>query len=454
MNLRTFTYNLICLLGLSSISYAQNIKLKDITKIELVSSGPWWAYTGMKWVEVLPEGKEWNCYHLRSQLPPKLLRDSTRRLIKTIPVKDLERLLAYINNPDTTLKFEQFDVSTEELKKYIDTLQTAAKESFQFHHNKEDSLMINLTAEQKAYFLKIIKSKQAVKEAGLKAFHPFIDDDRSYYGMIFTYKDKHKDTVSAYVNSYHLYQLPWKIKNKHSYNAHLTELFESIIGHEGFDKGEKSRLVYRIDYELFRRWVITKISWDDYKLRHSSNYQSLSKTLSPVMGMIRFKSASLPFNIQLQYRYPSTDTLKTSIYNDCEKEIVSLYKRGGFFFDYMKAHPTTIAFVESSTPKLIEQAKFVYPNISKFESCEIKYVYTAADFYQGYDLTRSSRWLLLPDGTMILLSCSNQLIQDGDKIFAGFPPTDDKSKWYFCIVYDKEGHKIASGKSADRAESK
>jgi hypothetical protein len=453
MNLKTFICFLFGLILISPTAFSQDIKLNDLVKIDLFSSGPWWAEPGMRWVEVIPEGKEWASYHLRSQQRPKLLRDSTRRLIKTIPISDLKHLLDYVNKPDTMLNFEQFNVPIEQLKQFVDSLQNNAKNGL-YTHDKLDSLLINLTASQKAYFYKIIESKQAVKDAGLKAFHPFMDDDRSYYGMTFTYKDKHRDSVYAYVNSSHLYHLPWQIKNKQSYNPHLTNLFESIMGNEGFEKKEQGRLSHLVDRELFNRWVLTKILWDNYKANHLASYKQLSKTVTPVNHLIQFKSSRLPFNIQFKLKYPGDDTLDTYGYNKSEKEMVDLYKRGGFFFDYLKAHPATIAVIQDVISKTIEQVAVTYPDIRKFDIHQIKSIYTSANFYQGLDIYRISRWLMLPNGNMILLYGSDELIHDGDKIFSDLTPVGKEKGSYYCIVYDKQRHKIAGGKSKVKIELK
>jgi hypothetical protein len=136
-------------------AFAQEIKLDNLAKIEFISSAPFWVGASLRVVEVLPEGNVWNSYQLRRyQERPKPIRDSVRHFAKAIPVKDLEQLLAYINKPDTALKIKQFNVSTEELKQHIDTLQTQAKKRFQFSHDKQDSVMCNLTTEQRACFLR------------------------------------------------------------------------------------------------------------------------------------------------------------------------------------------------------------------------------------------------------------------------------------------------------------
>ena len=452
---------------------AQKIRLKDITKIELVEADPWWQSGGFRQSEIVFENNGWNCYQERLKKdsvdqkalrsPEKKvimiqIRDSIRKFLKPIPVKDLEQLLAYINKPDTEFKLKQFNVSTKQLTQWIDTLQVQAQSSLKGYHIEQDSLIASIIPQQKAYFLKTTQSKQAVSDAVLKSLHPFLDNDRSYYAMIFNYKDKHKDTVHAYVNSFHLYHLPWRIKNKQSYNPKLTELFEYLIGNGNYAEIEKNSLISSIDYELFNRWVLTKASWDNYKQHHLSNYNSLNKTLTPVYNYTwrsgYLKSTLLPFNVQIKFDYGWDDTLKTKVYNASEKEVTDLYHKGNFFFDYLKAHPTYIAMVNEIGPKTLGQAKVIYPDIAKFDQHEIKFINVYVNFYQGWDFGKSAGWLLLPDGKMILLYCSDQLIKDGDKIYADIKPASKDKSQYFCIVYDQLGHKIAGGESKVRIETR
>ncbi|TSJ44529.1 hypothetical protein FO440_10240 [Mucilaginibacter corticis] len=452
-------------------SIAQKIRLKDITKIELVEADPWWQSGGFRQSEIVFENNGWNCYQERLKKdsvdqkalrsPEKKvimiqIRDSIRKFLRPISVKDLEQLLAYINKPDTEFKLKQFNVSTKQLAQWVDSLQVQAQSSLKGYHDKQDSLKARIIPEQKAYFLKITQSKQAVSDAVLRCLHPFLDDDRSYYAMIFNYNDGHKDTVYAYVNSFHIYHLPWRIKNKQSYNPKLTELFESLIGNGDYAEKTKNILNWRIDNELFNQPVLTKASWDDYKQHHLSNYNTLNKTLTPALiydwrsGYL--KSSALPFNIQIRFDFGWDDTLKTRGYNASEKEVTDLYHTGNFFFDYLKAHPTYIAMVNDIGPKALEQAKVIYPDIAKFDYHEVKFINVYVNFYQGWDFGRSAGWLLLPDGKMILLYCSDQLIKDGDKIYADIKPASKDKSQYFCIVYDKQGHKIAGGESKVRID--
>jgi len=460
MKLKIAFYIFLCLI-VSLSAVAQDIKLNNLAKMEFIGSSPFWVGSALRVVEVLPEGNIWNSYQLALyQDRPKPVRDSIRKFIKIIPAKDLEQMLVYINKPDTSPKIEQFNISKDDLKRDIDTIQRWAKQSLQIRRDKRDSVISNLTDEQKAYFFKIIESKEAVKEACLATLHPIFDDDRSYYGMIFTYKDKHKDTVYAYVNGSHLYHLPWQRKNKPNYNPKLTELFESVMDNVGFSKREKNSLSINIDYELSRRWVITKISWDEYKINQPLNYIKLSKTLEPAYiyayGQAGYlKSSLLPFNIQLRFGFTwGADTLQTNIYNACEKQLIATYYKGNFFFDYLKAHPTTVAMVQDIIPKTIEQVAVTFPEITKFDYRQIKFIYTNASFYEGWDTKRISRWLLLPNNNMILLSCSDQLLHDGDKIFADLTPIGKGPRRYYCIVYDQKGHKIAGGESEVKIELK
>ncbi|MFD2874319.1 hypothetical protein ACFS5N_17690 [Mucilaginibacter ximonensis] len=431
-------------------AFAQQVKLTDISKIELISSSPFWVGASLHVVEVLPEGKVWNSYQRARYFNyPKPIRDSVRRFLKVVPEKDIKQLLVYINHPDTAIKLKQFKIQAKALVGLIDTLKEFARSSLKTRHDKSDSLTANLTARQKAYYIKMTTSKQAVNDATLKALRPLFNDDRSYYNMIFTYKDKHKDTVSAYVNDSHLYHLPWQIKNKNNYNPHLSELFETILGEEDFAKHEMDRLVFNIAFELNGRWVLTEALWEDYKTHYPFNYKNLSKTLEPAYFYSSrsgyFKSSLLPFNLQLRFSFTLGDTLKTKLYNAVEEQMVNSYKKGNFFFDYLKHHSTSIAFVNSISQKTVEGVKAIYPSITKYNYHDIKFISVLFDYYRAWDSKKNSGWLLLPDGKMILLFCSDVLIQEGDKIFAGLKPAGWNKHRNYCIVYDNKGNKITGG---------
>lgn len=467
MSIKTLCTFLFIWTCFNSNCIAQKIKLKDITKIELVEAAPWWNEGGFRQSEVVFENNQWNSYQERLKKdsvdqkalrsPEKKvimiqIRDSIRKFLKTIPVKDLEQLLTYINKPDTEYKLKQFNVSTKQLAQWIDTLQVQAQSWLKLYHTKQDSLKASAIIGKKAYFLKIIQSKQKVDDAVSRVLHPFLFGDVSYYAMIFNYKDDHKDTVYASVPGSNAYHLPWRIKNKQSYNPKLTELFESLIGNKDYPDEAKNSLAWSIDNELFNRWVLTKASWDDYEQHHVSNYNTLNKTLAPFYiydGRSGFlKSSLLPSNMQIRFDFAFADTLKTDIYNKSEKEMIELYNKGSFFFDYLKEHPTYIATVKETEPKIIEQIKTVYPDIVKFDYRDIKIINISANFYKRWAITKKSGWLLLPDGKVILIYCTEALLNDGDKIYADLASTDKNKRSFYCvIVFDKVGHKIVGNPS-------
>ncbi|WP_214072297.1 hypothetical protein [Mucilaginibacter sp. dw_454] len=457
MKIRIFIYSFFCLMAMSMGSWAQDIKLDDITKIQFVHYG---SFTSpfVRVTEVLPEGKAWKCYQLRRyEERPKFIKDSTRRFVKTISLKNLNQLLKYINHPDTLVNLKQFKISNTELKQWVDTLQKEEKPEFEYakkanmSSRRGDSIAANLTDEQKVYFKKIIDAGLAVSDASSKALHPMSWDDAHYYWIIFTHKNNLTDTIEAYQKPFILYHLPWRIKNKKSYNPHLTELFESMNANNDFIKTEQASLNYRIDLEIFQRWVATPAFWEDYIRRHPTNYALLNKTLMPASlssngGSGFLKSSLLPANVQLSFGfyYAPNDTLNANYNNTEEKQLVDVYHKGSFLLDYLKANPNDIAITERASADIINQIKTIYPAIAQYDLKQIHLLSVWPDMYRS-SLLDLSLWLLLPDGAAILIRFSDGMISRGDKIFAGFKST--KSTHNVCLVFDNDGKRIFGDES-------
>lgn len=458
MSLKLTVYTFLFWLWIVPV-FGQDIKLGDVSKIQL---NKWVNYENApkRNLEVVQEGGTWKCYQLKLvEEKPVFKEDSVRRFIKTVSTAELRQLLKYINSPDTILKPELFNASTTELVREIDSLKASGKRMLRYRPlRKDDSITAYLTDEQRKYFVKVIKNKQAVKDAVSKSLFGTQADDPSYYQIIITHKNYRKDTVIANRNTTGAYHLPWIFRGKKNYNSRLTELFYTITGNHDYVAKERHHFIYGVDYQLFVRWVGTKIYWDDYKKNHPSNYASLNETLSPaeiypdgVYGKLR--SVSMPFNIQLQVYFWPDYTLNTHYYNKTEKDMVVLYKHGGFLFDYLKRHPTYIAsYWGSVAAKTIKQVQVIYPPIAKLDSTQIKRLYIASDYYQKMTLNMASGWLLLPDGTTILTMCSDKLINSKDKVFSTLTPKGKFSSHFYCIVFDKTGKRIAGDETPVRIE--
>lgn len=167
-----------------------------------------------------------------------------------------------------------------------------------------------------------------------------------------------------------------------------------------------------------------------------------------------FKSDLLPFNIQLAYSFMKADTLNTAYYNAVEKDMINHCRKGGFLFDYLKEHPTYIAFVYCDvSAKTIDEIKAIYPAITKYSASQIKRFYIAGDYYQSvWYAHKSSGWLLLPDGTTILIRVGDQLLRNNEKIFAGLATKTGHGTRGYCIVFDKNGQRIAGDNTEVRID--
>lgn len=460
MNLRIFIYSLICLLGFSLISRGQDIKLNDVTRIEFSTRG---SFTGpfLRITEIIPEGGGWKCYQLAHyENLPKPVRDSIRHFVKTVSVNDLAQLVKYINSPDTVLNLKRFHISKKELNQAIDSLQASGRRGLalemKYHYSafhKDDSITANLTAQQKILFKKAINSKQTLKNASLKMLNPLALDDRYYYAIIFTYNNNHKDTIFSYENPSNIYHLPWRIKGKNSYDPRLTDLFELMNNNEKAIKEHKDVLNYMIDREIFDRTIAPQAYWE-YYIRHSPlNYASLSKTLVPAdiyangkSGHV--KSSLLPANVLISFGF-ADDTLATFYLNKEEKSLAGVYEKGNFLFEYFKEHPDDAVFasISISKAKVVDQIKAIYPDIIKYDPLQIQALNVLGDYHRNGDLrnVKSSFWLSLPDGKVILLRFNDKLITRKDKIFANFKPNAKGHNT--CIVFDKDGKRIAGDES-------
>jgi hypothetical protein len=413
---------------------AQKIKLDDVTKIELTTSGSF-TQRYYKKVEVVSENNIWNSYQTRhyseTYIKPTI-KDSSRTLIKSIPAAALDQFLRCISIPDTLIKAGQFHIDTKKLSLYIDTV------------------VPNLQPKQKAEFVRLLKSKAVLQERLQKIIDPFNFDDKTYYEIKVTTKENKKISVTAYTYSAK-YRLPWTNERWKTYNPTIAELFETIGGNDKFVKTEKVALYKGLIQAIYRKYLEPGLGWETYKKDYPLASSGLSETLTPKRYLkhgsgnftLYFSSSKLPSYVWMNFRFPETDTLH-NWYATYEQMLVKAYKRGNFLFNLSKKGPDQMTIFspgELSKPNF-DIIAAQYPDIKKFDIGDILSLYRM-DGYNDMGITENvSMWLILPNSNSILLTYTGKIIKNRRQQFTDIIKTRNGDQKNVCIVFDNSGKQI------------
>jgi len=435
---------IIGLIGTNTDCYGQKIALNDVAKIEFIKKEGGWFMSGYRRVVVVPEKNGWMSYQNRIYKGPDFkdinrdTRDSSTVFIRNVPTRIINQLLTIISQQKTGINFNLFNIETNGLIKYI------------------DSTKAHLKPRQKADFVKAIQSKAIVKEAFIKALNPFDMPDKTGYWINITTKANKAFTIDAHAIM-EMYNLPWNINGIKSYDPNIALIFEYVGGNNDYKQYEQNRLYKQIDHDIFYRTALgTRFNWDDFKLEHPASYALLKSTLTPAYfagddewAAVLFKSSLLPSYLQIDSRFKKEDTSAINRYKRYEDTLVNVFKRNNFLFDYLKARPGCIVYLEPNRIQrdgkgFFKQIKPYYPAI---DSMDYKQA-LVLDVRETNGL--QSKWVVLPNNTLVLGLLTGTAKDSNQINFMNIPITV-QTTWFnktfsksVCIVFDSSGKIIVN----------
>ncbi len=228
--------------------YAQKVpRLKDINRINIVEKGSFTSGIYRQY-EVIRSGSQWKSYQTASYEKGNL--DTTsRKFVRNIKRKMLKELITTLNERDTSINIDFFDINKKELALYVDSLDDYPSVSKK----------IILSPNQKREFIDTLGSKSIIQQAFQKVMKPIYLDDRTYYGIKIITGLKDTSTVYAYSFA-DLYYLPWIINNRKIYNPNITLTYEYIKDNKTFPGREKQYLYKRIVQNIYWKYFQRKFN--------------------------------------------------------------------------------------------------------------------------------------------------------------------------------------------------
>src|SRR6185312_42806 len=223
-----------------------------------------------------------------------------------------------------------------------------------------------------------------------------------------------------------LYYLPWRIGSIESYNPDITRIFAFICGYDGFERQQKYWLYRDIAYDTYRRFFNLKFNLEDLRSFYPASYNLINETFTPWRfiiekneGIMYCWSSRLPRFAQLQLVFPLGDTATVKRYKRYEDTLASVFKKRNFLFDHLsKQASSRVIFTPG---RMGDVGKWYFGDIKKYFSGIENYDYKKSQLIEvGGTNGPASRWLLLPDNTLLLMELR---LDDGDDIkFIDLPP--------------------------------
>jgi hypothetical protein len=242
--MRFFTFVVFLAFGIlfNLNATAQNLELSDIKKIELTIQ-PGGMTNDFRSREIVFENDSWKCYQTRliQFNLNNIINDSSRRFVRVISTSILTSLLNMINKPDTAIGFNLFNISKDDVVKYM------------------DSLAMKLPLSEQTKLAEIIRSNDTVVNKALYTlyFPRFkMGDDRTSTTIKITTLNNEVKIIYATSFGYLDFE-PWRIINTNaiSYNPHIALAFETLSGNGWYSYGWKKRVLLALDraiyYEVF-----------------------------------------------------------------------------------------------------------------------------------------------------------------------------------------------------------
>lgn len=415
------------------VCVAQKIELKDVAKIEFVLKKEVFFHDTYGTVEVIYEDNTWKSYqtvlNTRYDKTMHPAVDSARRFIKNLPAGTLAQLLTIMSRSDSVIRLNVFNITTADLVRYIDTVAPKLKQG------------------QREKFVKTAQKKSTVQKSIRKTFMPMMVDNRYAYNIIVIDKTG-KTYVANGLAFQNIYHMPWVINNVKVYNPRIGEIFEQVIGNDQFAATEKEKMYNHI-ITMMHFWDFeARFAWEDLRTDEPKSYALLKYKIVPAffsrseLGWYgKLPDPKLPANLQPYIKVKPNDTAGFMRFNRFEDTLETAYKKGCFLFEYLKLLPNCeVQALGGSEGKISEyafnQIKNIYPDIARFKYMQIQVLRVS----RGH--TMPSRWLLMPDNSVILTSYDGTISYDPDMKFKEI----SRNKLQYkngCIVFDKSGKKIA-----------
>lgn len=428
---------LLSVAGLNTLCRAQyRIPLDSVAKITFISAVPWWNGPNYSKVEVAAEHGVWKIF--QTELHTNRANDLSRKFLHLVAKKDISTLLKLISNADTVIRPALFKIDKKRILSEFDTLLPLLK------------------PRQRNMIAKKIHSKGVLDSMVIDQVHRPESDMSSYIISIIT---KRGDTceVSAYAN-YQIYgHLPWRIGKIKSYDPRISAIFDGIVS-GSFNSYSVKRFYSQIVFWTYMRYFKTNLATDNLKEDFPVAYQSLTASFKPViMGdnnhlynldppraidslyyMGGFRALGLPKYVNLYFNFKPVDTATLNSRIRYVDTIKRYFTKTNFLFKYLETHPAATLRFQPSYSAYNRDLNFrsisnTFTDISKYDLSEIQIISVVIE------PNIRSRWLLLPDNTLLLCSYSNSNFTGVD---GSVLKPYNKHAYAVCLHFDATGKLI------------
>lgn len=422
-----------------------SIPLDSVAKITFASSAPWWNGPRYHKVEVVQEDGIWKAYQLQLHINDgaKKIEDVNRKFLRSVAKKDLTDLLKLINISDTVIHPDLFHIDKKRVLSEFDTLLPLLKP-------KQKTEIANLVNKKKVLDSMIVNEmRRSVAE----------QSDLSGYYITINTKANKTVNVTASANEYTFGHLPWRIGSLISFDPRISNIFDKIIA-AGYPGDPLDRFYGDMVFWTYMKYFRTKLNVENLREDFPIAYKSLtetfkilsivssnrihSKTPRPIDSLYYwggFKTPLLPKYVNLSFNFKPADTATITSRKRYVDTLMTYFKTSNFLFDYLKSNGEgSITFSPTQNEEYGEQifnsAKKLFPDIADYNYKEIQIVHVVGK--PGL----ASRWLLLPDNTLLL--CRYSVNANGDFMnIAGYVlQKHAKELTAVCIHFDSAGKLI------------
>jgi hypothetical protein len=235
------SFSLMTFMLSSMNSFAQTkMEIKDIAKIEFITKGHFMSPYYRRYT-VRPENGKWKSY--RTYLRNEENTDNRDTIYQAeIKPKDIKTLLRRAAG-DTSISdyCKWFKINKAVATKYVDSINI--KQACQ------------LSAERRAYFIKMAMSKEFQKRIAHQALYGLTI--AGGYNTILVITNNY-DTIAFHGNDNGLYHASWFVKNKRNYDKDIGIVFNKASGIDGYADQKKY-------YSSFYQWLTIVMLSDKLK---------------------------------------------------------------------------------------------------------------------------------------------------------------------------------------------
>lgn len=435
--------------ALPKVGFAQNIQLSDVTKIRLAEKWGGASIAG-NYFEVINKNGIWKSYRTRivkdwDNRTKGPYQDSSRVFIKNISPKIINELLSILANPDTGGVVAHYNLNSDSLKKYTDTVHP------------------NLTVQQKSEFVKALQNADNIKEALANSIFILKGNNNGLYQISIDTRTHKTHTASTWNDSFLSY-LPWLYSGAYNYNPRILDIFFELGGDTKAAAEHTKRFYVNIDKYIYRKYFETRFNWELFQAENPESYRILNNTITPYKFIVdRHKpnhipdyrqmyivhSSRLPDYVNIYWDFYRTDVENCRQLKKYEDTLVSLFHKGNFLFDYLKNRKGARLFVvKGSINGMHSEAKYIYN--------ALKANYKAAEWFDVSQLQffrvleadgNMSHWLVFGDKATVLMAYTGDLNAGYLTEFNGITSDPNstgshKHSNFRCVVFDKTGKHI------------